>query len=204
MFARAFAIVAALFSALPALAGDDESFDRSGWYAGLGAQGQYYLLQDEVEQESLGLLTVGNTVGFMARGGYRLTSWFAAELAYEYAPGFALETARQIDLGAIDPSLPVVLKGTELVGVDGHTVTLNAKFLLPVWRIHPYLMLGLGGSLVKIEDRFGLVDASKVAVAGRLGVGGDIYITKNLLFYLELSGLLTSFDLKDPTAKQNL
>ncbi|MDH3520320.1 MAG: hypothetical protein OEM49_07670, partial [Myxococcales bacterium] len=47
-------------------------------------------------------------------------------------------------------------------------------------------------------------DASKGAVAGRLGVGGDIYITKNLLFYLELSGLLTSFDLKDPTAKQNL
>lgn len=51
---------------------------------------------------------------------------------------------------------------------------------------------------------FGLSGESKAALAGRLGVGGDIYLTRNLAFFLELSALLTTFDIADPTASQNL
>jgi hypothetical protein len=203
---RTLVAIASLLFAFPAVAGSgkDESFSRPGWYIGPAVAGQFYLLQDDVEKKSAGLLTVSNTVGFNIRGGYRLLSWLALEGIYEYAPGFSLETAQSIDLSVIDPSLPNVSKGTELVGINGNTLTGNVKLLLPIWRVHPYLNLGLGASFINIEDRFDLVDESRTALAGRLAFGGDIYITKNLLVFLEVSSLLTTFDVSDPTASQNL
>jgi Outer membrane protein beta-barrel domain len=143
--------LAMLFAALTASA-DDDGFARSGWYAGLGAQGQFYLLQNEVERETFNLLTVSNTVGFMARGGYRLTRWFAAEAIYECAPGFNLETNRSFNLSLISPGLPKVPKGTKLLELTGNTATANANFNLPFWRVQPYLILGLGGSIVSTDD----------------------------------------------------
>lgn len=206
MSVRTLVAIASLLLAFPALAGSgkDESFSRRGWYLGPAVAAQFYLLEDDVEKESAGLLTVSDTVGFNIRGGYRLLSWLALEGIYEYAPGFSLETAQELDLSAIDPSLPTVSKGTELVGITGNTITGNLKFLLPIWRVHPYLNLGLGVSIIDFDDRFDLIDESRTALAGRLAFGGDIYITKNLLVFLEVSSLLTTFDLTDPTSTRNL
>jgi len=185
-----------------ASAADD--FDRRGWYLGAGVAAQYYLLTDDVESNTNELLTVSDTVGFNVRGGYRAFSWLAAEVIYEYAPGFVLETKQPIDLSTIEPGLPTVPKGTELLELNGHTVTANAKLLLPIWRVQPYLNLGVGVSYITLDDKYGLVGGSEAAIAGRIGVGGDIYITKHLLLFLEVSGLLTSFDLANPTATDNL
>jgi opacity protein-like surface antigen len=182
----------------------DDGFARSGWYLGAGVAAQYYLLTDTVESDTDGALTVSNTVGFNVRGGYRLFSWLAAELIYERAPGFELETDKQITLTGA-PGSPTVPKGTTLIEINGNTVTANAKILLPMWRVQPYLILGIGASRVGLADRFDLgVDESETATAGRMGVGGDIYITKNLLVFLEFSALLTSFDLNDPTDSSSI
>jgi len=70
--------------------------------------------------------------------------------------------------------------------------------------VQPYLNLGVGVSYITLDDKYGLVGGSEAAIAGRIGVGGDIYITKHLLLFLEVSGLLTSFDLANPTATDNL
>jgi len=206
MFQRLAALAIVLLTA-PALAAADDSedgFSRPGWYAGLGVAGQIYFLKDLVEEDSQGLLTVTDTVGLNARAGYRLASWFALEADFEWAPGFELEATQTADLGVIDPTLPTITEGSSILTLTGYTLTANAKFLLPIWRFQPYLLLGLGGSIVDVEGHFGLSDTTRGAVAGRLAVGGDFYITKNLLAFVEFEALLTTLDLGDVTSSDSI
>jgi len=188
---QALACLAAVLLAAESAGADDEGFGRSGAYLGVGATGAIHLFQDEVDKESAGTVDVEDSAGVNARLGYRLLSWLALEAQYEWVHG--LDFVAKQDLG------PIGGQGDTLVRLQSHVVTANLKFLLPIWRIHPYLLAGIGGAFYDVDDRtpFGL-GGSESAFAGRVGVGGDLYITKNLLAFIEVSGLLTTLDITDP------
>jgi opacity protein-like surface antigen len=190
--------ILALVLLLPAaaLAGDDDKkFSRSGFYLGVG--GSYGVnffaeeLEDEWEDEGVHI-SLKDTWGVNARAGYRFASWFALEGLYEYMHNFETE------IDAIDPGGPVIPIGRTLADYTTHTVTVNAKFLIPTWRLHPYLYLGLGGQYYDLNAAGFLqgtpfdFSESGWAFAGRPGVGLDAYITKNILINVELSGVLAT------------
>ena len=145
---RAIAMLA-LVLLLPAaaLAGDDEnSFSRRGFYLGVGGAYGVNFFEDTIEDaaESAGFkVSVKDTGGVNARVGYRLASWFALEGMYEWMDNFKIKVDGLI--GA-DPDL----LGAK-VDYGTHTVTLNAKFLIPIWRLHPYLLLGIGGQYYDLD-----------------------------------------------------
>jgi outer membrane protein W len=176
---------------------DDDGFSRSGPYLGVGATGAIHLFEDEVQKESGGLAEVEDSAGLNARLGYRALSWLALEAQYEWVAG--LDFVATQDLG------PVAGKGDTLARLQSHTVTANLKLLLPIWRIQPYLLAGIGGAYYVIDDKTGFgAGGDEWAFAGRVGVGGDLYLTKNLLAFVEVSGVLTTLDITAPTTSQSL
>jgi hypothetical protein len=190
---RAIAILA-LVLLLPAAAlADDDGFGRRGFYLGVGGAYGVNFFDDTIEDAAMEagfLASAEDTGGVNARAGYRLASWFALEGMYEWMDNFKIEVDGII--GA-DPDL---LGAT--VDYRTHTVTLNAKFLIPTWRLHPYLLLGIGAQYYDLDAAgvfadFGLdFSDSGWALAGRPGVGLDAYITKNILLNVEVSGVLAT------------
>jgi opacity protein-like surface antigen len=187
----------ALVLLLPAaaLADDDgKDFSRPGFYLGVGGAYGINFFEDDIEDaaRSVGIdVSVKDTWGVNARVGYRLASWFALEGMYEWMDNFKIE----VD-DVMDPILDDLLGAK--VDYRTHTVTLNAKFLIPTWRLHPYLYLGIGGQYYDIDAAGSFADndldfsESGWAFAGRPGVGIDAYITKNILVNVEVSGVLAT------------
>jgi opacity protein-like surface antigen len=194
---RPIAILALVFL-LPAaaLAGDDDNgFGRRGWYLGVGGSYGHNFFEDDIQDAAAreGVnIELSDTGGVNARAGYRLASWFALEAMYEWMDNFKTEVD-SIELGGED--LPV---GITLADYATHTVTVNAKFLIPVWRLHPYLLLGIGGQYYDLEAPQLVQDSdfdfseSGWSFAGRPGLGLDAYITKNILINVEVSGVLAT------------
>jgi len=186
----------ALVVLLPAaaLAGDDKKdFSRPGFYLGVGgAYGINFfddMLEDAARKEGFDI-SVKDTGGVNARVGYRVASWFAVEAMYEWMDNFKIKVNGIIDA-------PPELLGAS-VDYRTHTVTVNAKFLLPTWRLHPYLCLGLGGQYYDLNASGTFADVgldfseSGWAFAGRPGLGLDAYITKNIVLNVEVSGVLAT------------
>jgi hypothetical protein len=153
---------------------DGGGFARPGWYLGVGGAAGINFFEDEIHDAlaSVGLDgDVKTTAGVNARGGYRFASWVALEAMYEWSALFDYTT---------------------------HTFTLNAKFVVPTWRFQPYLLLGLGGQYYVADAGAEILgtglDLSEKgwAIAGRPGVGLDIYITRNLVLNAEVSGVLAT------------
>ena len=171
---RTLAAVAAALSlcSAPALA---EDFGRSGFYLGANAAygfGNFY--EDAIEDEIPLSVTVDDSWGMNARVGYRLFSFFALEANYEYMDRFRLK-----------------LEGEPAVDQTTHTITGNLKFLIPLWRFQPYLMLGAGAQRYKLEDSLGgLLDGKDWVFAARPALGLDLYITKNLVLNAEGAGVI--------------
>jgi len=195
---RAIAILT-LVLLLPAaaLAGDDdEKFSRRGFYLGVGGAYGVDFFEDTIKDAAADkgvYISLSDTGGVNARVGYRLASWFALEGMYEWMDNFKAEVDA-IDIDAEEP-LPL---GIKLADYTTHTVTLNAKLLLPIWRFHPYLLLGIGAQYYDLDapslvqgTSFDFTD-SGWAVAGRPGVGLDAYITKNILLNVEVCGALAT------------
>jgi opacity protein-like surface antigen len=157
-------------------------YARSGWYLGVGGGPAFDFLDDAVEENTGGIVefTAGGT--FNARGGYRLTSWFATELMYE----------------------GVYRLGTEVLGVevgntDLHSVLVNLKFILPIWRIHPYFTLGPGVQYGNFNG-FGPADpfdTSRWDFMLRFGLGLDAYITEHWLINLDVAPSIRFADYGD-------
>ena len=81
--------VIAFASLVPALgfAGDGDDYARPGWY--LGAGGTWAPHWWQAPDDELGVrVKTKNSFGFNVRGGYRINSWLAAELEYEWLDGF--------------------------------------------------------------------------------------------------------------------
>lgn len=186
---RAIAAIAAL-CAVPALALADQheepeekkkpGFGRRGFYVGVNfAYGFGNFYEDAIADEVPFSLTVNDAAGLNARVGYRLLSFLAFEAHYEWMNDFELRAG-----------------GQSILDQTTHTVTGNLKFLLPLWRFQPYLLLGVGGQYYDINDKLiGLLDDDDWVFAARPALGFDIYITRHFVFNVEGAGVIALSDL---------
>jgi hypothetical protein len=124
---------------------DQDPFDRPGFYTGIGGSYQYNVfnsrIEDVIEDEVDDALPGANSSfdlddsgGLNALLGYRVASWFALELQYEWVDEYDIKGSTEI---------PVPASG-DLYSIEGHTLTANTKWIIPFWRIQPYLLLGGG------------------------------------------------------------
>ena len=162
--------------------GSDEGFGHSGFYIGVNAAlgfGNFY--EDSIEDNTPLTVNVDDSWGLNARVGYRLTSFFALEANYEYMDEFSIE-----------------VKGLPDVDQTTHTLTGNLKFLIPIWRFHPYLMLGAGGQYYDFKGSLAdSIDDETWVFAARPAVGLDLYITRNFLLNVEGAGVIALSDFDD-------
>ena len=211
----AFALaVAGLMLVAPQADANDDPFDRPGLYVGVGGSFQYNVLGDEIEDAirdelssgdvAIGSLDLDESFGVNVTLGYRLASFFALELEYEWIAPYDIGASGQFDVP------PVVRASGTLYSIEGHTLTANTRWILPIWRIQPYFLLG-GGFALSDVDRGNLYDdfealllaegvdideGDTLVPAGRLGVGFDWYLTKHLVLNTEAGIVATT--LKQP------
>lgn len=188
---------------------DDDPFDRRGFY--VSAAGVYTnnffdkeiekFLEDELGAQ--GSVDIDDSGGINARVGYRAASWFAAELEYEWIDRFDVSVG-----GSLGPG------GTPLSGklydIEGHTFTLNTRWIVPFWRIQPYLLLGAGYSLYDVgrgsvapvleaqSSKIKIEGGNQGAFAGRVGLGLDFYLTQSVVLQTEATALITAKNFETP------
>lgn len=109
---------------------------------------------------------VDGAVGFTARGGWRFMRWAAAELSYEYVP----------------------FKGG-FVAMAGMT---HLKGILPLGKIEPYAMVGLGGLVYTETDQNNIS-----GFAWRAGLGAQVHVVRHLSAFLEANYLGTTGDVEN-------
>jgi len=195
----------------------DKSFGQSGPYLGLSGLYQRMILENQIEdylQDELeddlasapapftgGKVQVkfDDSAGLNALVGYRAASWFAVELEYEWVHDY------DVDLG-----LSTVSGKANLYNIEGHTLTLNTKWSIPIWRIHPYILIGTGVAFSDIDpgsgaaiaefldDSIDIEDGKQTAWAGRFGAGVDFYLTQHIILNTRGSVLLSTEDFKTP------
>ena len=194
---------------------DDDPYDRPGLYLGLSGVYSHNLFDQEIEDFLSDELAqdirvdIEDSKGINARLGYRVASWFAAELQYEWIDSYEVEGS-------------VVIGGTPFGGkiydIGGHTLTLNTKWIVPFWRIQPYLLLGAGYSLYDVNrgvlagpvealgDDINIGSGKQSGFSGRGGLGLDLYLSRNVVLTTEATALLTTddFDAPDEGAIDNL
>ncbi len=191
--------LATLLAVGPALADDGESsvFGKPGFYLGAGGVYASDIFETKIEdivEDSFGVsanVDVDNSWGAGGRLGYRLGSWFAAEIQYEWIDPF------DVDLSAV--GIPI---GS--ASLEAQTVTLNGRLIAPTWRTQPYLLVGIGGAFYDFTDNtvgniLGGSD-SKTGFAGRTGGGLDVYLTNSLVLNAEANVLLTTENFNTPAA----
>jgi len=186
-----------------AFAGSDV-FDRSGPYLGIFGLYQNNLFEDKIDdllQDAASPVAVSLSIedsgGLGVVVGYRVVSFFAVELQYDWVDEYRFE-------GSVAGS-PTV----DIFSLSGHTLTANTKFILPFWRIQPYFLVGVGfassevdrGPLAPavelLDPEIDIDDGNQFSLAGRAGVGLDLYITKNLLLNAQGQVVLTTLEEPD-------
>ncbi len=190
--ARYVFVLLASLALLPTSAGADD-FDRDGWYLGLNYAQGFNFVQEAVDAISGGDLDSGDTWGLNVRGGYRFFSWLALEVNYEFMDNFTTNGS----FGSTD--------------IQSNTITVGPKFLIPTWRIQPYLLLGFGtqGATLDFTRAFprlyGDGRTTDWNPAARPGLAIACYITQNVVANLEVAGVLVagkfenqSMSLSDP------
>ena len=118
---------------VPALA-QSQDYARPGFYLGAGGTYAFHWFPGDFDEDLSGGPTVrsSDSGGFNLQGGYRVNSWFGAELEYEWMEGFGNRT----DLDG------------NIAKLRSHLVTVNGKFLYSGWgRWQPYGLLGVGVSI---------------------------------------------------------
>ncbi len=184
-----------------------DSFDRPGFYLAGGGTYQYNVfnsriedvIQDEVDDALPGAnanFDLDDSAGINALLGYRIWSWFALELQYEWVDEYDIT-------GSTDTPVPA---SGNLYSIEGHTLTANTKWIIPFWRIQPYFLLGGGvavsevsnGNLADALNALGgdINDGKHAKPAARAGLGLDLYLTKHIVVNAQGSVVVTT--LKEP------
>jgi hypothetical protein len=175
---------------------DDDPFDRPGFYLGVGGSYQHNVFESAIEDaidDEFGVavnVDLEDSGGVNAVAGYRVASFFAIELEYEWVSEYDVELSSVVGYS-----------------IEGHTLTANTKWIIPFWRIQPYFLLGGGLAIsdVSIDSTtkafldlagINLDDGTNAKPAGRAGLGFDLYITENILVNTEVGVVLTT--LKEP------
>jgi opacity protein-like surface antigen len=169
------AFLFALLTAGPAWADDsDPDFGRPGWYVGVGGGVGFDFLEDAVDDFTNGTVDIDPGGSFNARGGYRLASWFALEGMYE---------------GVYEQQVQVA--GNNAADMTYHSFLANFKFIAPIWRTHPYIMVGPGIQYGEFDTHASLdglgLNTTRWDFVLRTAIGLDGYITENWLLNLELA-----------------
>lgn len=182
---------------------DDDPFDRPGFY--LGASGVYQRnvfesrLEDVLRDQLQGTgfetssLSIGDSGGVSGVAGYRAASFFAVELQYEWIDEYKVEGKQVPGFGTV-----------ELYEMESHTITANTKWIIPFWRIQPYLLAGGGYAFYNVDRGAGgtalnaqgieVSDGNKGDWAVRVGGGVDWYLTEWMLLNTQASVLLTTLE----------
>lgn len=195
--------IALALALAPAASADDDSeaFDRAGFYLGAGGVFVTDAFEHDIEkfiEDNAGVpvsIHVDPTWGVDARLGYRWGGWFATELEYEYVDELKVDAS----------SMGISLGGADL---RAHSATLNARLILPLWRIQPYALVGAGATQWELDDRTpgSLLGGShhELGFAGRAGGGIDFHLTRHLVLNSQASVLLTTQDFEAPVAGDDL
>jgi opacity protein-like surface antigen len=167
--------------AVPSARAADPDFARSGFYLGGGGTYAFNLLESSFDDVLGSDVDVDDTWGFNARLGYRAFSWLAAEIEYEYLDNFEVSS-----------------DGVRLADLGAQTISANVRFIVPIRRFQPYLCLGAGATLFSLNDNAvpGLeVDHS--SFSGRVGLGFDVYASRNIVLGIGADAVLTTAEVKD-------
>lgn len=170
---RSFAVAAiAILLAAGTARADDPDFGRAGWYAGFGGGVGFDFFKDAIDDLTTGAVDISPGGSFNARGGYRLASWFALEAMYEGVYG--------MDIEVLD---------TKAAEFKTHSFVANLKLIAPIWRTHPYIMVGPGAQLGDFDGKgvFSFLDTNRWDFMIRTAIGLDGYITENWLINLEVA-----------------
>lgn len=184
----------------------DDLFDYSGPYLGVSGVYQKNVFESRIEDllddavPGSVSLSMGDSGGLGALVGYRLNSVLAAELQYEWVDSYDIE-------GSVDDS-PTL----SLYSMTGHTLTGNAKLIVPFWRVQPYLVVGVGVSIFDVDmgELFNdpiagpalasagieVENGTRTSFAGRAGLGLDIHLTDHITINAQGQVVLTT--LKKP------
>jgi len=186
---RGWAVAASLGLAVaglcaPAARADDPAaapdFARRGFYLGGGATYGFNLF-DSAFDDLFSDVQVGDTWGFYARAGYRPLRWLALDAEYEYLHDFGVKA-----------------EGVHLADLRAQTITANLRFIGP-WRFQPYFLLGAGATLFSLnDDAVPGLEVDHSSFAGRIGVGLDTYLTRNLVIAVGADTVLTTAQVHDP------
>lgn len=206
-----------LAGASPGIAGRAEAneadvrdpFDRRGPYVTIGGSYAYNFYDSQIEdflEDELGeqgSVDVDDSSGIHARVGYRAASWFAAEIEYEWIDRYDVSVGGELGPGGS------ALSG-KLYDIEGQTLTLNTRWILPFWRIQPYLLIGAGYSFFDVnrgpiapaleaqDDDIHIDGGSRGAFAGRAGLGIDLHLTEHVVLQTEGTALITTENFETP------
>ena len=173
-------LLAILLVVLPGIASgdDDEGFSYSGFYVGVGGSYVTDTFEDDLS-DALGVATdIKESWGVNAVLGYRILPFLAAEFEDEWIDEFDIKVL-----------------GINALSLEAQAFTANLKWLVPTWRIQPYLLTGVGVTRWKLTDKLGLgISETSTDFAGRLGAGLDVYITKHILVTAGASAVLSATD----------
>lgn len=186
-----------------------DPFDRPGPYLSLGGSFAYNFFDAQIEdflEDELGEqgnVDIDEAGGINARVGYRAASWFAAEVAYEWIDRYDVEVGGELGPGGS------ALSG-KLYDIEGHTLTLNTRWIVPIWRIQPYLLIGAGYSFYDVnrgpiapaleaqDEDIEIEGGSRGAFASRAGLGIDWHLTEHLVLQTEATAMITTEDFDTP------
>ena len=173
-FCASLAVLVVSLATHPAGA-DDDGFGRSGPYVGVGASRSVDLIEPFLDGTPiLENIKISDSWGANARLGYRLTSWFSVEAEYEWLQPFNFS-----------------LNGVHLAKLGAQSATANLRFILPLSRFQPYLLLGAGALFLKVDDPRNVLTVDRSPFAGRVGLGLDVYLTQSLLVNVGAEGVLS-------------
>lgn len=163
-------------------------FSRSGFYVGAGG---LYTQNGLIEDQLADLIPIGIGVddswGVSGQLGYRAFSFLAAELEYDYVDGYNISAF-----------------GTDLLELRGHLLTGNVKWIMPFWRIQPYLLGGIGFMHWDLGDKLGLgIDEVSTDFAVRTGGGLDFHLTSQISLNVSAEFVWTDTEIASPIPGSN-
>lgn len=176
---RALAVIACFWLAGTATA--DNDYSRVGYY--VSVSGAYGIA--DVDATPLGNYSTFFTPPFSTEGsgglnlrvGKRVRNWVAFELEYEWMNGFTIQEAGGGTAARYRPNV----------------LTLNSKFILPIPRIQPYLIAGIGLVNYTFDSApFSTLLGNNNGFAVRAGGGLDAYVTRNIVLFFEGTYLLNT------------
>lgn len=190
--------------AVPAAAQGAREYNYSGPYVGIGAGWISGTFEDEAEGVLRDIsggqqidLSIDDSWSLNALAGYRVFSFLAAEVQYEYVGEY--------EISAVDNTPGPTGGLTGSADLSAHVITLNLKLIAPFWRLQPYVLVGVGYASYasnlssEVENNTGLTSVDIFddfdSFAGRIGLGFDYYLTKHVVLNAGFSAVLTAKEL---------